>query len=509
MTVARGLAGRVPHEPTTFVGRQRELAEAAALLPAARLVTLTGVGGVGKTRLARQVAGSTGPEHFDVVCLVDLAALDAPGLVQATVAEALGIRDESGTLSGADLADQLEDRRTLIVLDNCEHVVEGCAELAGTLLRGTPGVTLLATSRQPLGLPGEHILPVLPLATPQHGEHSDVGALSRCPAVKLLADRARAAVPGFEVTTGNAAAVAAVCEALDGLPLALELAAIRLRALSPAQLADRLERRHQALSGATRIAPARQRSLTALMDWSFRLCSEPERILWARVSVFKGGFGLEAAEEVCSGDGIEEDDVADVVAGLVDKSILLREDHGSQIRYRLLETIRRYGRTRLAASGEEQRMIRRHRDYLQRMVSATAESWFGPGDLDRLDRLAGHHDACSAEARRRLGGDRFASAHARGGSRRIAHVVEDVLQRRAAGTKDAGTTEAGTPLTRREHQVAELVTQGKTNKEIAKALVIAPRTAEAHVEHIRAKLGVSSRSQIAAWIAGRRAPLPR
>lgn len=769
MPAARRTADRLPADPTTFVGREHEVDDAVRILGTARLLTVVGVGGVGKTRLALRVATIVGDgthgDRVDQVSMVDLATVHDSRLVPSAAADALGIRDESSSLTAGDLAGQLADRAVLIVLDNCEHVVDGCAELADALLHGTTTTVVLATSRQPLGVRGEHVLPVRPLVTPPTEDPPNLGALSGSPAVALFVDRARAASPEFTLTPDNAADVTAVCRAVDGLPLGLELAAARMRALSPGQLLERLVHRPAILAGATRTAQPRQHSLEALTEWSFRLCSEREQTMWARMSVFNGGFDLDAAERVCSGGGIDADDVADLVIGLVDKSVLLREERDGHTRYRVLEIIRRYGRERLAASDDHDRVHRSHREHMQRIVDDAAANWFGPDDSAWLDRLrlehpnlraalegctrssadaeaglnlatsfwlmwraagwvtegrrwidqlvslaptrsplvaralwvdgwlalvqgdhehavgllhrsedlardtgddvarafvdlflgqaqtqlgafddarrrllralevhrrngdaaglalstfrlavchaaagdadaavataetslqfcrdrgarwwsgyarwiqavaywcrddraasleeateslviawvhgdelgagmaleivawagvdtdparatrilgvlnarwprtgsalAGygnlieHHRACLDRAHRLLGAERFSDEYARGAAQRIAEIVEELLPDPNPVTSDHPGT-----LSRRELEVAELVAQGKTNKEIAKALVIAQRTAETHLEHIRTKLRVTSRAQIAAWVVERRA----
>jgi predicted ATPase/DNA-binding CsgD family transcriptional regulator len=369
-------AGNVPASTTAFIGRARELAQIRQMLSVSRLVTLTGVGGVGKTRLAVRIAGEAWRAFPDGAWLVDLAALDDPALVAQTVASVLGVRDQSARWPVAVLSDHLCDRNLLLVLDNCEHLLDACAVLADALLGAAPDLRILATSRQPLGLPSEQTVVVPPLAVPDpHGDGS-AEALAGYDAVNLFVTRAAGVVPGFQLTERNAAAVAALCTRLDGLPLAIELAAARLRALSPEQVLSRLDERFALLTGGSRVARPRQQTLRALVAWSYELCSAEERALWALVSVFVGSFDLEAAEHVCADERLRRGSLLDLVAGLVEKSVLMREEHDSGVRYRLLDTIREYGRERLAEGGDETALRRRHRDYYLELALRASSGWF-------------------------------------------------------------------------------------------------------------------------------------
>ncbi|WP_460359725.1 LuxR C-terminal-related transcriptional regulator [Actinoallomurus bryophytorum] len=359
----------LPAEVTSFVGRRQEMADVKRLLSASRLVTLTGVGGVGKTRLAYRVAGELWRVFPDGVWLVELAELENPELLTHTVSEVLGIEDRSGRPAMGVLTEHLRDMNALIVLDNCEHLRPACAALAETLLRSAPSVRILATSRQLLGVTGEQALtvPVLPLPAAANSAE----AAAQCDAVQLFADRAQAVLHDFTVTEENHDVVERICRRLDGIPLAIELAAVRLRALSVQQLLDRLDDRFRLLEFRTSTAQPRHRTLWALIDWSYARCTPQERSLWARASVFVGGLDLEGAEAVCSGDGIAPEDVLDLVTGLVDKSVFVTEENQLGIRYRLLESLREYGRERLAESGEAEEVHRRHCDYYRRMCSDT------------------------------------------------------------------------------------------------------------------------------------------
>jgi predicted ATPase len=367
----------LPAGLTRFVGRRHELTKAKRLLSTTRLLTLTGPGGVGKTRLALQLAAEVQRAFPDGVWLVELAELTEPALLGHTVAEALGLREQSGHWRLATLTDHLTGRHLLLILDNCEHLVDACAVLVDQLLRTCPQLHMLATSRQPLSITGEHILPVPPLPVPDSDQLPPPEALARYDAVTLFLDRATSAVPSFRLTADNHAAVARLCQALEGIPLALELAAVRLRALSASQILDRLTDRYALLSAGSRSAPSRQQTLRACIDWSFELCSPAERMLWARLAVFAGGFELDAAEGICSDDQLPREAVFDLVAALVDKSILIREERDAHIRYRLLETIRQYGQEKLREGGELATWRRRHRDWYAELVARPPGMCFG------------------------------------------------------------------------------------------------------------------------------------
>jgi len=340
--------GTLPAELTSFVGRRRELATTRQMLASSRLLTLTGVGGVGKTRLALRMAGEVRRTFPDGVWFVELAALHDSQLVPYTLANALELRQVSPEPT-ADLAHYLEEKRLLVVLDNCEHLTDACAVLASKLLAAAPGLRIVATSRHVLGVEGEQILPVPPLSTPAAETEVGAGDATHYESVALFVDRATAVAPDFEIVDANRAAVLELCRRLDGIPLAIELAAVWLRILSPAQILDRLEDRFRLLTTVRPASPARQQTLDAAIAWSFDLCSPAEQLLWARLSVFSGGFDLEAAEEVCSGDGIARVDVLTLVASLVNKSIIIRKQATEHTTawYQMLETIRQYGVTQL------------------------------------------------------------------------------------------------------------------------------------------------------------------
>lgn len=378
--------GTLPAELTSFVGRRRELSETRRLLAGSRMLTLTGVGGVGKTRLALRMAAEVRRTFPDGVWFVELAALHDPQLLPHTVANTLELRQVSAD-PAADLATYLEEQQLLVVLDNCEHLTDACAVLASKLLAAAPGLRILATSRHVLGVEGEQILSVPPLATPD--AEVLAGDATHYESVRLVLDRATAVAPGFEITDGNRAAVVELCRRLDGIPLAIELAAVWLRILSPAQILERLEDRFRLLTTGRPAAPTRHQALDATVGWSYDLCSPAEQLMWARLSVFSGGFDLEAAEEVCSGDGITRDDVLNLVASLVNKSIIVRQqatDH-STAWYHMLESIRQYGAERLVGEDEWRALGMRHRDHYRSLAQRFAAEGFGPGQADWFIRL--------------------------------------------------------------------------------------------------------------------------
>ncbi|MFJ3219423.1 ATP-binding protein [Kitasatospora sp. NPDC086801] len=378
-------SGRLPAEVTGFVGRQRELAELAGLLAGARLVTVTGPGGVGKSRLALRAAARATGAFPDGTWLVEVAPVQDPLLLGHAVLEALRLTDGTARPPLDVLTERLSGRRLLLVLDGCEHLVQACADLADALLRALPGLRVLTTSRAALRASGEHLLTLAPLPVgPPPGSPPGPGGLPD--AVRLFAERARAVLPSFAVTEANAEAVSMLCRRLDGIPLAVELAAGRLRALSVEQITARLDDRFRLLTGGSRTALPRHRALRTTVGWSHELCTAQERLLWARLSVFAGSFDLEAAEYVCAGDGLEAEDVLDPLDELVGKSVVLREDSAFGVRFRLLDTLREYGGQWLRATGEEQRLLRRHRDWYLGVATWGEVEWFGPRQAETAER---------------------------------------------------------------------------------------------------------------------------
>jgi predicted ATPase/DNA-binding CsgD family transcriptional regulator/DNA-binding XRE family transcriptional regulator len=388
----RSVAGNLPTPPTSFIGRERELAEVRRLLGQARLVTLTGAGGVGKTRLALEVARSVQADYPDGVWLVELAALADPALVPQAVATALGVPEQPGRPIADTLTARLAARRLLLVLDNCEHVIDACAALADALLRACPDVRLLATSRAPLAVGGEVAWRVPSLPVPRRSDRAPA-AVERVAAARLFRERARAARPGFAVTDRNAPAVAELCRRLDGIPLALELAAARTPALTVEQIVGRLGDPLRLLTGGGRTAPPRQQTLRATIDWSYGLLTEDERALLRRLAVFAGGWTLEAAEEVGAGGGLEPGAVLDRLARLVEQSLVQAEmaDAG-EARYRLLAMVRQYGLERLREAGEEAAVRTRHARRCLALAVRAEQELFGRDQLAWLARLDLEHD---------------------------------------------------------------------------------------------------------------------
>jgi predicted ATPase/DNA-binding CsgD family transcriptional regulator len=390
----RGALGNVPQELTSLVGRRNEVTEVKRLVLASRLVTLVGAGGVGKTRLALRVAEDLGRRFRHGVWLIELDRVRDEALVVPSVVAALGLREGGQDSAVALLKEFLADRQVLLVLDNCEHLVGSVAALAAELLRSTADLRILATSREPLAIAGERNFPVPPLAAPDPLRPLEPGDTAPFDAVTLFVARGAAVMPGFALTATNQAAIAEICHVLDGVPLALELAAVRLRALSPAQIRDRLSQGLDMLRRSSWVEPSRQRTMSACIAWSYDLCTPSQQQLWARLSVFVGDVDLPTVEAVCAGDPLPAGEILDLVTSLVDQSILIRREEapgaGSGVaRYRMLETLRTFGQERLAESGEEPAVRRRHRDWFRRLardaeadlVSARQAEW-----LLRLER---------------------------------------------------------------------------------------------------------------------------
>jgi len=395
------LAATVPL--SSFVGRERELQELKRLLSSTRLLTLTGPGGVGKTRLALEVARNlrSGEVFADGVWLAGLAPLADAALLPQTTAAALGIREEPGRAVLETLQESLRARRLLLVLDNCEHLVGACAELADALLHACPLLTILATSREALNIAGETVWPVPPLSVPAQAETWSPDGLLRLEAVRLFVERARTAVPRFALSDANAAAVAEICTRLDGLPLAIELAAARIRLLGPDQIAARLGDRFRLLSRGARTAIPRHQTIGALVDWSYELLPEDEQTLFCRVGVFAGDWSLEAAEAVGGGGGIEPSAVLDLLGRLVDKSLVEAQlpNPRGMVRYRLLETLREYALERLTAETTLAAARHRHARYFLELVErADARLWAGD-DAGAVSRIEPEYDNVRAALR--------------------------------------------------------------------------------------------------------------
>ena len=391
LRLVREPADTLPDPLSSFIGREAELRETARLLDGTRLLSLTGAGGSGKTRLAIETARRAHARFADGVWWVELAAVEDPALLATAVLSALGERAQSGRTVVAQLTATLADRELLLAFDNCEHLVSDCAQLAATLLRASPRLRVLATSREALNVPGEVVWPVPTLPNES--------------AIRLFEERARAAAPSFRVTDENAAAVAEVCRRLDGLPLAIELAAARVTALTPQQIAERLDDCFRLLGRARHAALPRHETLRATIDWSYALLDPVQREVLARLSVFAGGCTLAAAEAVCAGEQIHRADVFVHVCALVDRSLVIAEMSGAETRYRLLETVRQYAAERLDTEGTAELVRRRHAEYFVAAAERAAAERFGPGrdalvtdlhaDLDNIRaalRWSGDHD---------------------------------------------------------------------------------------------------------------------
>lgn len=382
----------LPLQLTSFIGREREKAEVRELLLTSRLLTLTGSGGAGKTRLALQIAAEVLEEFPDGVWFVDLATLSDPVLVAHAVANVLNVTEQPGRPIEDTLADTLRERRLLLLLDNCEHLVARCAYLSETLLRACPHVRILATSREALGVAGETAWPTPSLSVPSGQEQPTAERLRDSEAARLFIERAVASQPGLTVTERNAQSVLEICQRLDGIPLAIELAAALVRVLAVDQIAARLGDRFALLTGGSRTALARHQTLAATMDWSYQLLSEAERTLLRRLSVFAGGWTLDAAEVVCSDDGISGTDVLSLQMQLASKSLVVVEARNGEARYRLLETIRQYARDRLVEAGEGATARRRHRDRYLAIAEQAQPELRGQKQAAWLERLETEHD---------------------------------------------------------------------------------------------------------------------
>ena len=369
---------------TSFIGREKEIAEIEHALTEHRLVTLTGSGGTGKTRLSLQVAANL-LDHFpDGVWFVELAPLTNPDLIPQTIHSTIGIQEQPGKTPLQLLEEYLHERKTLVVLDNCEHLIEASAKVANTLLNAAPSLKVLASSREALGVKGELSYPVPSLSLPDPKHLPAIEQLSQYEAVRLFIDRALLVAPHFVVDKDNAPFIAQICYRLDGIPLAIELAAARIRSMPVDKIAGRLDDRFHLLTGGSRTALPRQQTLRATIDWSYDLLSKSERMLFCRLAVFMGGWRLESVEEICTGDEIASDNIDDLLGHLVDKSLVELEENG---RYRMLETIRQYARDRLVESGEGEALRDRHRDWFLALAEQAMPELHRETQLEWLDRL--------------------------------------------------------------------------------------------------------------------------
>jgi predicted ATPase len=470
---------RLLADATGFVGRAEELAGVSALLGLARLVTAVGPAGVGKTRLARRAAADVASLFVDGACFVDLSEVRDPGLLASEVAVALGLPKQDARAQHGAVLDYLRGRRLLLLLDTCEHLVDACAAFADAVLRAAQGVTVLATSRQPLDVPGEHTYPVPPLPVPDDSSPGCDLTADQAPAgdaVELFAQRAAAVLPDFAVTPDNWANVSRLCRRLDGIPLAIELAAVRLRALPLAELADRVEHGFPVLTASRRGTTARHKTMRTAVDWSYGLCTAAEQALWARLSVFTGSFDMAIAEQVCADESLPPHEVVETLIGLVDKSVVLRDqvtgDQAVSGRYRLLGTVREFGAEKLAEAGLDAMLASR---LTARCVASPGEYATRPGrDEQAACRQLGREQltmqaaltyalGCAGPPHRSL---------ARAPMPPAARAVQAWSSVRQAGASDPLPPAAVEGLTRREAQIAIMVASGLSNQQIASRLFI-------------------------------------
>lgn len=376
----------LPAELTAFVGRKRELRDAKRLLSTTRLLTFTGAGGIGKTRLALRTAREMGRSFADGTWLVDLAPLEDPILLTQAVFSALGLQDRSGRWQLSTLSSFLQKKRLLLLLDNCEHLRDAAADLAGTLLRVCPELRILATTRHALGVAGEVLITVPSLSLPREGSSGSPDQLIAYDAVALFVDRAAAALPDFRLDPSNSAAVFEICRRLDGIPLAIELAAVRMHVYSPMQLLELLDDKLSILGESHAIGLVRQQTLVATIEWSYQLLSPAERLLWERLSVFAGGFEVDSIDSVCS-EGMPDDvAISDLLAALVDKSMVVREPIGGVERYRLLAPMRQYARDRLRRRGHESGFRHRHLEWIASLAASARKANRQVETFNRIER---------------------------------------------------------------------------------------------------------------------------
>ncbi|HET9909754.1 MAG TPA: adenylate/guanylate cyclase domain-containing protein [Anaerolineales bacterium] len=379
------LRTNLPAQLTSFIGREKEVEQIKSRLGKNRLVTLTGSGGIGKTRLSIQIASELLSEYPHGAWLVELASITDPEFVTREICAVLDINLPGNASPLMVLTEYLQAKKLLLVVDNCEHLIETCAQICDSLLHACPNLSVLASSREALGIDGEngYHVPSLSLPDPKSG----MAAIQGTESVKLFTDRATAVLPEFELSETNASSVAQICKRLDGIPLAIELAASRVKLLKVEQIASRLNDVFRLLTGGSRTALPRQQTLRALIDWSYNLLSEPEKILFRRLAVFAGGWTMEAAESICSGKGIEREDVLDLMAHLMDKSLIVVTRGGTESRYRRLETIRQYAREKLAESGESEILRNRHLEYFGGLVERFEPGLRGPDQVNLMDIL--------------------------------------------------------------------------------------------------------------------------
>ena len=371
----KDIPNNLPQSGTSFIGREREIDEVKSLLPHTRLLTLLGMGGLGKTRLSLQVAAEVIHQYPDGAWFLDLAPISDPALVISEAAQVLGVREEPERPLIQSICAHLKPCRVLLIFDNCEHLIKPCADLVHAIVKAAPFVRMISSSREALHIPGERAYPVMPLLVPKPGDGLD--AIRRSTAVRLFVERAQAHKPAFELTEREAPAVAELVARLEGIPLALELAAARVRSLSVVDINTRLKDRYKILTGGSRVLQERQQTLRALVDWSYDLLHENDKLLLNRLAVFVGGFVLEAAEEICGSAPLSTDDVLDLMASLVEKSLVMMEESEDGTRYRMLETIREYASEKLEQSAETASITAAHCQYFFAMAKAANKGLIG------------------------------------------------------------------------------------------------------------------------------------
>jgi predicted ATPase len=379
----------LPVQLTSFIGREKEIAEIKRLLKIHHLVTLIGPGGTGKTRLSLQVAADLLDQFQHGVWFIELAPLSDPDLIPQTILSAMGISEQTGKPLVA-LRDYLRQKKALILLDNCEHLLEASANIVDTLLRAAPDLRVLASSREDLGVPGEMLYSVPSLSLPDVKHLPVIEQLSQYEAVRLFIDRALLVAPRFSVDANNAPFIAQICHRLDGIPLAIELAAARIRMLTVDEISAGLDERFSLLTGGARTLLPRQQTLRALIDWSYDLLSDQERLFLCQLSVFAGGWTLEAAKEVCVDNAMESDNASDLLRRLVSKSLVVvgEGSQSGETRYTMLETIRQYGRDRLSEAGGGEVVRQRHLAYFVKLTAHAGPELYRPNQVFWLNRLA-------------------------------------------------------------------------------------------------------------------------
>jgi predicted ATPase/DNA-binding winged helix-turn-helix (wHTH) protein len=407
----------LPQPLTRFIGRETELSELKELLGRTRLLTLTGSGGCGKTRLAMQMAADLTGAYPDGIWLVEFAALADPALLPQEVAQLFGLKQQPGRHFTQTIVEYLASKHLLMVLDNAEHVLEACAQLSDAALRASAKLSVLVTSRERLGIVGELTYRVPSLSMPVAESKATPEQILACESARLFVDRAQLQQPQFAVTDGNAAALASICHRLDGIPLAIELAAARVRSMPVEEVSRRLDQRFDLLTGGSRTALPRHQTLRSLIDWSYDLLSDAEQALLCRASIFSGGWTLEAAGQVCAGDMVDGKHLLDILTSLADKSLVFAKDHQGATRYGLLETVRYYARDRLSGRGEEAMLMQRHFEYVLALAEAACAKQFNEEQGVWLDRLESEHDNlraalawCSTAGGNAAGGLRLAAA---------------------------------------------------------------------------------------------------